>query len=276
MTQHKLTVREPVNRKRGFGFSDLWRTRDVAWLLALRDIKVKFRQTFIGFAWALIVPVVSLLLFSFVFGEMAGMPSDNLPYPLFLFLGLLPWQYFAKAVSLCGESITSNQQLVKKVALPKLIFPLYCLLPPFVDFCISLFVLICLLLYYGTVLDFAVIILFPVLMLGLILTSLSVGIWIAAINVEYRDVRFGLPFALQMGFFITPIVYSPNAAPQSLQWWFGLNPLSSLVTGFRWAMGAGPAPSWEFVLLSVGVTFVLFISGVMYFRAREVYFVDRI
>ncbi len=257
----------PLNLK------DLWEYRELLYFLVWRDIQVRYKQTVLGAAWAVLQPVLTMIVFSVFFGQLAGMPSDGIAYPVFAFAGLLPWQLFAFALAGSGNSLVANQQLLTKVYFPRLLIPLAAVLAGLVDFAIAFVVLVALMFYYGIVPTFAVLTL-PLFMLFVLATALGVGLWLSALNVEYRDVRYVLPFLTQLWFFSTPIAYSSRLVPASWRWLYGLNPMAGVVEGFRWALlgkGEGIEPM---VMISVLAVVVLLIGGLVYFRRMEKTFAD--
>jgi lipopolysaccharide transport system permease protein len=252
---------------------DLWEYRELLFFLIWRDIQVRYKQTVLGAAWAVLQPVLTMLVFSIFFGRLAGMPSDGIPYPVFVYAALLPWQLFAYALTESGNSLVANQQLVTKVYFPRLLIPISAVLAGLVDFAISFVVLLGLMLYYGIVPTLAILTL-PVFLLFALVTALAVGLWLSALNVEYRDVRYTLPFLTQFWLFATPIAYSSSLVPEPWRALYGLNPMAGVVEGFRWAL-LGKAGSLDsMVFVSVVVVIALLVGGLAYFRRMEKTFAD--
>jgi lipopolysaccharide transport system permease protein len=253
---------------------EIWEYRELLFFLIWRDIKVRYKQTVLGAAWAVIQPFLTMVVFSVFFNQLAGVKSDsNIPYPLFVFTALLPWQLFAYALQESGNSLVANQRLITKVYFPRLTIPISAVLAGLVDFCIAFVVLVGMMFFYGYHLTLAVLTL-PLFLLFAIMTALSVGLWLSALNVQYRDVRYIIPFLTQFWLFLTPIAYSSSIIPAWARPIYGLNPMAGVVEGFRWALlgkspGLGP-------LLIVSVVMVLFllVGGLMYFRRMEKTFAD--
>jgi len=268
-----VTVVRPSRRWPRFGFKEVWEYRDLLYFLVWRDIKVRYKQTALGVAWAILQPVFATVVFSVVFGRLAKVPSDGIPYPVFAYVALLPWQLFAFCVAESANSLVGSQNLIKKVYFPRLIIPLSTVLAGLVDFGISFLVLLALLFRYHIPLTPSVAVL-PALVLFVVAAALSVGLWLSALNVEYRDVRYTLPFLAQIWMYATPVVYSSSLVPAKWRPLYGLNPMAGVVEGFRWAVlgrsGALGAQVW----VSVGVVALLLIGGLVYFRRMESTFAD--
>lgn len=264
---------EPPGRWAGPGLRDLWRYRELLFFLAWRDVKVRYKQTLLGAAWAVLQPFLTMVVFSVFFGRLAGLPSDDLPYPLFTYAGLLPWQLFAYALTESSNSLVNNQRLIAKVYFPRLVVPISAALSGLVDFGISFLVLLGMMLFYGTPLTARVLFL-PFLILLTLVSALALGLWLAALNVQYRDVRYIIPFIVQLGFFLTPIAYSASLVPTSLQPLYALNPMVGVVTGFRWALLGSEAPAGTLILVSTVVALLLLAGGLLFFRRMEDTFAD--
>jgi lipopolysaccharide transport system permease protein len=251
---------------------DLWEYRELLFFLIWRDIKVRYKQTALGAAWAILQPLLTMIVFSIIFGRLVGVPSDGIPYPLFAYTALLPWQFFAHALTESGNSLIANQQLITKVYFPRLVIPLAATLAGLVDLGFAFFVLLGMLFFFGIAPSAAIFALFPFLLLA-ILTALAMGLWLSALNVQYRDVRHTLPFLIQFWFFITPIAYPSSLIPEQWRVWYGLNPMVGVVEGFRWALLGRPLPS-PLIGVSALVVFALLIGGLIYFRRMERTFAD--
>ena len=253
-------------------FRELWAYRELAWVLTVRDIKVRYKQTVLGAAWALIQPVTSMLIFSVLLGKFAGIPSDGHPYPLFVYAGLLPWMLFANAITSIGNSVVGSAQLVSKVYFPRLIIPLSSVGAIIVDFVVSSAVLLVLMVYYGTALSMRLAIA-PVVVLGILVVSLGVGTLLAALTAAYRDFRYVIPFLLQVWLYCSPVVYPFSAVPDGWRWAFYLNPMTGLIDGFRFAV---LGTRYEIVSLSsaLPVAAVLLLLGVSYFQSVQRKFAD--
>jgi lipopolysaccharide transport system permease protein len=252
---------------------ELWAYRELLYFLVWRDIKVRYKQTLLGAAWAIIQPVLTMVVFTLFFGNLAKVPSDGIPYPLFAFAGLVPWTLFAYSLTESSSSLVTNQNLITKVYFPRLIIPLASVLSGLVDFAISFAVLIVLMLYYGVMPHLAALTV-PLFVIFAVLAALSIGIWLSALNVEFRDVRYTIPFLTQVWMFITPLAYASSLVPSKWRLIYGLNPMAGVVEGFRWALlGKTSAPS---VLLaaSIPAVILLLVGGSYYFRRMERTFAD--
>ncbi|MER3424227.1 MAG: phosphate ABC transporter permease [Nitrospiraceae bacterium] len=261
--------RVPLNLK------DLWAYRELLYFLVWRDIKVRYKQTVLGVAWVVIQPVFTMIVFSIFFGWLAKVPSDGVPYPIFAYCALLPWQLFAYSLSESSNSLVANQNLITKVYFPRLVIPLSPTLAGLLDFLIAAVVLLGLMAYYGITPTGRVWAL-PLFVLLAIATALGVGLWLSALNVQYRDVRYTLPFLTQLWLFATPIAYPSSLVPEPWQTVYGLNPMVGVVEGFRWALlGTGSGPSLM-LAVSVATTCGLLLSGLSYFRRMERTFADMV
>jgi lipopolysaccharide transport system permease protein len=257
---------------------ELWRFRELLWFLAVRDVKVRYKQTALGVAWAVLQPLFAMVVFSVFFGRLASVPSDGLPYPLFALVGLLPWQLFAYALTQASNSLVSEQRLITKVYFPRLIVPLAAVLSGLADFAVA-FVLVVLLAAGYAVAGYPLavgwpVLLLPVFVLFAVAAALAVGLWLAALNVQYRDVRYTVPFLTQMWLFLTPIAYPSSMVPEAYRPLYGLNPMAGVVDGFRWALVGGPAPDAGLAAASAVVVAVLLVGGAFYFRRLEARFAD--
>jgi lipopolysaccharide transport system permease protein len=253
---------------------DVWEYRDLLYFLVWRDVKVRYKQTFLGAAWAVLQPVLATIVFSIFFGRLAKVPSDGIPYPVFAYVALLPWQLFAFCLAESAHSLVSNQNLIKKVYFPRLVIPLSTVLTGLVDFGVAFIVLLILLFGYGIVPSAASLILLPALLLFAIAAALSVGIWLSALNVQFRDVRYTLPFLTQIWMFATPVVYSSRLVPDKWRPLYGLNPMTGVVEGFRWALLGHAKGALPQVWVSAGMVVLLLAGGLFYFRRMESTFAD--
>jgi lipopolysaccharide transport system permease protein len=252
---------------------DVWEYRELLYFLVWRDIKVRYKQTALGAAWAIMQPLFAMLVFSIFFGKLAKVPSDGLPYPIFAYTALLPWQLFAYALTESGNSLVANQQLIKKVYFPRLAIPLAAVLAGLVDFAIAFVVLLGMMLYYGIYPTVAIVTL-PLFILFAVATALAVGLWFSALNVEYRDVRYTIPFLTQFWLFATPVAYPSSLVPEPWRAFYGLNPMAGVVEGFRWALLGKSGGMGSLMLVSVLTVIVLLIGGLIYFRRMEKTFAD--
>ncbi len=254
---------------------EVWRYRELIYFLTWRDIKVRYKQTFLGAAWAIIQPFFTMVVFTLFFGRLAKIPSDNVPYPIFSYAALLPWQLFAKALNDAGRSLVSSRNMITKVYFPRLVIPIASLLGGVVDFAIAFLVLLAMMAYYGIRPTAHVWALVPFLLLTLT-TALGVGLWLSALNVLYRDVGYTLPFLTQAWMFITPIAYSSTLVPEKWRLVYALNPMAGVVNGFRWALLDTPTGPDASLWVSVAVAVLLLVSGLFFFRRMERQFADRV
>jgi len=254
-------------------WSDLWRYRELLGFLAWRDVKVRYKQAVLGAAWAVVQPVVQTVLLTFVFGKLAKMPGGDVPYPLLVLAGLLPWQLFSGAFSGAGSSLVSNANLISKIYFPRLIVPLSAVVVAFIDMLILLVIALPYAIFEGINPTWRLLFL-PLFILGTMLVALGAGLWVTALTVKYRDFRFITPFLLQIGVFVTPVGYRTDFLPNWRDW-LALNPLTSMVEGFRWCLLGGRTEFYQQgLLLSLAVTAVLLIGGLWYFRKTERQFAD--
>jgi len=252
---------------------ELWHYRELLAFLIWRDIKVRYKQTALGAAWAILQPVFSMLVFSLFFGRLAKVPSDGIPYPVFSYCALLPWQLFSYALTESSNSVVANERLVSKIYFPRLVIPIAAVLAGLVDFAIAFSVLIVLMLQYGIAPTWTIITL-PAFVLLAILTALAVGLWLSALNVQYRDVRYTVSFLTQIWLFLSPVAYPSSLVPERWRPLYGLNPMAGVVEGFRWALvGKTPAPG-AMLAVSVLMVLVLLAGGLFYFRRMENSFAD--
>lgn len=254
-------------------WAELWEYRELLYFLTWRDLKVRYKQTVLGVAWAVIQPFLTMVVFSIFFGGMAQVPSNGIPYPVFTYCALLPWQLFASVLSQASGSVVANERLITKVYFPRLIVPMATVLAGLVDFVIAFVVLLGMMLFYGITPTWAVVTL-PLFLLMAVATALSVGLWLSALNTQYRDVRYAIPFLIQIWLFATPVAYPSSLVPEQWRALYGLNPMTGVVEGFRWALlGQSDSPG-VLLAVSVGVVIVLLISGLYYYRRVEKTFAD--
>ena len=278
LPEKPLVVIESRRARAGAGLRDLWAYRELLYFLTWRDVKVRYKQTFLGVAWAVLQPVFMMLIFTLFFGRLAGIPSDGVPYPLFAYAGLLPWTFFSTAVTTGGNSMVSSANLITKVYFPRLIVPSAAVAAALVDFAIAFAVLGLLMAYYG-VPPGAGALMLPVLALLVALLALGFGTWMAALNVKYRDIKFALPFLIQVWFFASPIIYPVSfvtgkvADPERWRLVMALNPMTGIVEGFRSALFGRPF-DWLTFSVSAAVTLALLAYGVVTFRRMEKNFAD--
>lgn len=251
---------------------ELWEYRDLLFFLTWRDISVRYKQTVLGAAWAVIQPLFSMVIFSVFFGGLAQMPSDGVPYPIFSYAALLPWTFFANALSNASNSLVGNANLISKVYFPRLIIPISNVLGGLVDFAIAFIVLLIMMLVFRIVPTMAIILL-PFFLLLALITALGVGLWLSALNVQYRDIRYAVPFLVQALMFASPVVYSSTLLEEPWRTLYGINPMVGVIEGFRWAL-LGTTPPGPIIFVSALAACLLLVSGLFYFRRMEKNFAD--
>ena len=254
-------------------FSELWEYRELLFFFVWRDIKVRYRQTILGGLWAILQPFFTMVVFSLFFGRLAKVPSDGLPYPIFSYAALVPWTFFATALTQASNSLVQNANMVKKIYFPRLTMPTATVLASVVDFALAFAVLLGMMLFYGLVPTIHIIWL-PLFLLLALVTSLGVSLWLSAMNVQFRDVQYTIPFLTQAWLFVTPIAYPSSLLPEPWRTLYGLNPMAGVVEGFRWALlGTNTAPG-AMMIVSALVSLTLFVTGALYFRRMEQSFAD--
>jgi lipopolysaccharide transport system permease protein len=247
---------------------ELWEYRELLYFLVWRDLKVRYKQTLIGVAWAVIQPLFTMIVFSIFFGRLAGLPSDGLPHPIFYYTGLLPWTYFANALSQASNSIVAHQQVITKVYFARVLLPIAGVLSGLVDFAIAAAILLVMMFAYGIVPTWNVFWVLPLVFL-VILTAVAVSLWLSALNALYRDVRYAVPFLLQFWMFASPVAYPASLVPEHWRWLYGINPMAGVIEGFRWALtGSGPGPG-PMMAVSVAVVLIVLVAGFFYFQRME-------
>jgi len=267
-----VTIIEPAKGWRAVDLREAWRYRELLLVLTERDIKIRYKQTALGFAWAIIQPVMLMLVFSVLLGHLAGIPAEGRPYPIFVYAGLLPWTFFANAISTAAGSMISSSNLVSKVYFPRIIIPLASVGGGLLDFLIAATILLAMMLIYrvGWSLNLLAA---PLLTAGIIFTALGVGVWLSALTVCYRDFRYVVPFMTQFWMFATPVVYPASLLPEQWRWLLFLNPMAGFVEGFRSALLDQPF-DWIAIALSLAVAILFFVLGVAYFERVERRFAD--
>ena len=255
-------------------WKDLWRYRELFYFLAWRDILVRYKQTIIGITWAIIRPVLTMVVFTVVFGKLAKLPSGGAPYPIMVFAALLPWQFFAASFSEAGNSLIANTSMISKVYFPRLVLPTTAVIVSFVDFLISFVILLAMMLWYEFIPDVRIIML-PLFILMAFAASMAGGLWIAALNVKYRDFRYIIPFVVQFGLYISPVGFTSSIVPDKWRLLYSLNPMVGVIDGFRWAILGGEYQLYlPGFLLSLALVTLILVSGIVYFRKTEKTFAD--
>ena len=274
------TIRiEPSRGWTALRLREVWAYRELLYFLVWRDVKVRYKQTLLGAAWAILQPLMTMIVFTIFFGRLAGVGSDGLPYPIFSYTGLLPWTFFAQGVAQCSASLVGSSNLIKKVYFPRLVIPVASVLGGLVDFAIAFVVLIGMMAHYG-IWPSAAVAWLPLLLVLAFAATLGVGMWLSALNVEYRDVRYVVPFVVQLWLFVTPVIYPAGKVAAKLRelglpaWLYGLNPMAGIVEAFRWSLlGKGSRPG-AVLVASAAVTLLLLVSGAFYLRKMERTFAD--
>lgn len=265
-----------IEYKRGWvpvNFREIWKFRELFYFLAWRDIKVKYKQTALGVIWAILQPFLTMVVFSILFGRFAAIPSDGVPYPIFVYIGLLPWQYFAAVLGQSTNSVVSGSDMVSKIYFPRLIMPVSTAIAALLDLCIASVILGIMMVYYGVALSGAAL-LVPLLVLLTMMNAVGFGMWFSALNVRYRDIQYAIPFAIQIWMFITPVIYPASLFGGRYSWILALNPMGGVIEAFRPAvLGHMPIP-WTSLAVSSATGFLIFMSGMFYFRRVERYFAD--
>lgn len=252
---------------------DIWAYRELLYFLVWRDLKVRYKQTFLGVLWALIKPFFLMVIFSVFFGKLAKIPSEGIPYPIFAYAGLLPWSYFAQSLNACSNSLVGNSHLITKVYFPRLIIPISSVIAGLVDLAISFSILLAMMFYYQIFPTLGVLLL-PLLIFMAMTTALGAGLWLSALNVQYRDTRFALSFLVQFWFFATPVVYPSSLVPGMWRFFYGVNPMVGVVEGFRGVLLGKGRLDWPTFMVSITVVVFLVITGTFYFRRMEKGFAD--
>ena len=268
-----ITVIEPKKGWVPIEFKEIWSYRELLYFLTKRDIKVRYKQTVLGGLWAIIQPAFTMIVFTFFFGRLAKMPSDGMPYPIFVYAALLPWTYFANAVSTSGNSLVGSAHLITKIYFPRLIVPLSAALGGLLDFVIAMFILCGLIIHYKVILGFGIL-LFPFLVCLTFLCAVGVGLWLSALNVQYRDIRYVIPFLIQIWMFLSPVIYPVSMAKGKYLWLLLLNPMSGVIKAYRASILGHQHIDWAFLGLSTAIIFIIFISGLFYFKRMERVFAD--
>lgn len=268
----ELVIR-PSKGWSNLGIREVWTYRELLHVLVWRDIKVRYKQTALGVAWAILQPFLTMVVFSVFFGGLAKVPSDGIPYPLFVYAALLPWQLFAYSLTESTNSLVANQNLITKVYFPRLVVPLSAVLAGLADFAVAFGVLVLLMFYYNVIPTLAIVAL-PIFVVLAIMTALAAGLWLSALNVQYRDVRYTIPFLTQFWMFLSPIAYPSTLIPEQWRAVYGLNPMAGVVEAFRWALLGRGDPPGPLLLVSTGAVIVLLVGGLYYFRRMEKTFAD--
>jgi|SRR5882672_1135862 len=263
---------EPIKGWSPLELRDLWAFRELLYFLTWRDVKVRYKQTALGVAWAIIQPLLTMLIFTIFFGRLAGVPSDNVPYPIFAYAGLLPWTFFANAISNSGNSLVGSANLITKVYFPRMIIPGAAVAAGLVDLAIAMVILILLMIYYGIMVSWSLL-MFPVVVMLTTLLALGIGMWLSALNVKYRDVRFALPFLIQLWMFVSPVIYPSSFLPAKVRWLLSLNPMTGIIEGYRSSLFGLPF-NWKALAISTATTVGVLVYSSYAFGKMEKSFAD--
>lgn len=263
---------EPRHQLSSINLKELWQFRELLYFLTWRDIKIRYKQTALGASWAILQPFLSMVVFSLFFGRLAGMPSDDIPYPIWSYAGLLPWNYFSTALTMSSNSVVTNSNLITKVYFPRLYIPFSNVLSGILDFAIAFIVLLGMMIYYKFTPTIATLYL-PLFLLLALITALGSSLWLSALNVKYRDVRYIVPFVVQFWMFATPVVYPSSLLEEPWRTLYGINPMVGVIEGFRWALLGSKAPG-PMLIVSTLVAIIILVSGLYYFRQMEKTFAD--
>jgi lipopolysaccharide transport system permease protein len=266
-------IRIEASKSAALRLSEMWEYRELLYFLVWRNVKVRYKQTAIGAAWAIIQPLMTMIIFTLVFGKFANVPSDGVPYPIFSYAALLPWTYFATSLNLSILSVVNSSNLITKVYFPRLLLPISAILSGLIDFGISFIFFLVMMIWYGTIPGWGVVFL-PGFVLLTVLTALSVSLWLSAINVRYRDVGQAIPFLIQLWLFASPVAYPLSVVPEKWRFLYSLNPMTGVIEGFRWALLGKEAPDMLPLVVSVGVVLALLFSGILFFKRLEETFAD--
>ena len=271
----RVTVIRPAPRWPHLDFRELWQYRELLWRLAWRDVAVRYKQTSIGVAWAILQPFLTMVVFTLVFGRFASFPSNGVPYPIFTYSALLPWTYFATSIALSSGSLVGNRGLVTKVYFPRVLLPLAGVVVPIVDFMLALIVLLGMMAWFDVWPSLAIV-LSPLFFFMALVSALGVALFLSAVNVRYRDVPYAIPFLMQIWLYLSGVVYAISSLPERWQWVLALNPMTAVISGFQWGFLDTPAPDLGKTLVSVAATAAFFVVGLWYFRRSEPRFADTI
>ncbi|NQU17099.1 MAG: ABC transporter permease [Candidatus Saganbacteria bacterium] len=268
-----LVLIKPQSGLFSINFQELWAYRELFWFLALRDILVKYKQAAIGVVWAVIQPVLTMIVFSVIFGGLAKLPSDGVPYPIMVYVGLLPWQFFANSMRASSQSVVGKSTILTKIYFPRLIIPTSAVISGFIDFLVSFVILFVMMIWFRIPPTFNLLFL-PLFILLAFTAALGVGLWLSALNVEFRDVIYVVPFLIQAGQYVSPVAYSSAIIPEKWSFLYSLNPMVGVINGFRWAILGTATPDPKNLIISTSCVLLLFLGGLFYFKKVEKTFAD--
>ncbi len=268
-----VTIIEPKKGWVPVDLKEIWDYRELLYFLTKRDIKVRYKQTILGGLWAIIQPVFTMIVFTIFFGRLAKVPSEGIPYPIFVYAGLLPWTYFANAVSASGNSLVGSANLITKIYFPRLIVPVSASLAGLLDFFIAMLIMGVMMIYYQFIPGIGIL-LFPFLMALTLLCAIGVGLWLSALNVQYRDIRYAIPFLIQIWMFVSPVIYPVSIVDEKYRWILALNPMGGLINSYRASILGHIGIDWGMLGISTAIIMMVFLSGLYYFRRMERIFAD--
>ena len=274
-TSSEIVLIKPTKKWAPLDFKELWRYRELIYFLTWRDVKVRYAQTILGATWVILQPLIQMFVFNFIFGTIADLPTEGIPRPLFTYAGLLGWNLFSKGMTVAGKSMVANRNMITKIYFPRLILPLSSILSGLVDFAVSSVIMIILMIIYKTP-PTANIWALPLFMLLAIITTLGIGLWLAPLNVHYRDFQFIIPLGAQLLQYLSPIGYPLSTLSEKMRWVFAINPMVGVVEGFRWSLFGAERVMGNEMWLSIGVAMLMFVSGIFYFRRMEKTFADAV
>jgi lipopolysaccharide transport system permease protein len=270
----QITLIKPSHRWFNFNWAELWRYRELLYYFTWRDVTVRYKQTILGAAWAILQPLAQMIIFSFIFGELAKMDNEGIPHPIFQYASQLPWLFFQNGIGKASTTLSANANMLKKIYFPRLVLPFSQVLVGLPDFLVAFTIVFALMAFYGMAFTWKLL-LIPFFLLLAMIAALGVSLWLAPLNVLFRDVRMAVPFLVQFWFWLTPAAYSSENLTGAARWLYGLNPMAGVIEGFRWAIaGTDRFPPMEIFLCSIAISIVLFITGVMYFQTMEKTFAD--
>ena len=272
MRAHRTVIKPSVGWP-SIDLKEIWAYRELLGILAWRDVSVRYKQSVVGIGWAIIQPVMTMIIFTIIFGKFAKLPSEGIPYPVFTYCALLPWSYFARSLGDSSDSLVGSANLITKIHFPRIILPVSKVFAGLIDLSIAFIILVGMMVWYRIV-PTAGILLLPVFIVIAMLASLGVGLWLTALNVLYRDVKFVVPFLIQFWMYASPVAYSTSIIPDQWKWVYGLNPMVGVVEGFRWALLGKTAPLISMFFIPVLIIFVVLISGIYFFKKMEKTFAD--
>ena len=271
--EENITIIKPKKTFSLSDFKEIWQYRELMYFFTWRDLKVRYKQTVMGVAWAIFQPFIAMVVFSLFFGKLAGMPSDDIPYPIFVFVGLLLWQFFSGSLTQVSNCLVNNKHIITKVYFPRLILPISSVFTKFVDFIIASFILVGLMIYYGYTPNLSGFAILPLLLIITFMAALGIGLFLSALNVKYRDVGYILPFFIQLGLFITPVIY-PSSITGRYSWFLAMNPMAGVIKTARGALLGTFPINWPQLLISAAACALALLIGFYYFKKTEKYFAD--